>query len=123
MIRNPYKLRAFQSSDALVLDVYRETAGMPMEERFGLQAQIRRAAVSVPCNLVEGCARPTTAEYCRFVYIARSSSCEVEYLLGLAARLGFLNTRTAEQLARRYRGVQTGLFRLVESLDCPSSTL
>jgi four helix bundle protein len=122
MIRNPHELRAFQSSDALIVDMYRETAGMPMEERFGLQAQIRRAAISVPTNLVEGCARPTTPEYCRFVYIARSSSCEVEYLLGLAARLGFMNARAADQLARRYRGVQAGLYRLVASLECPSST-
>jgi four helix bundle protein len=121
MIRNPKKLRAFQISDALVIDVYRETNEMPIEERFGLQAQIRRAAVSVPCNLVEGCARPTTVEYCRFVYIARSSSCEVEYLLGLASRLGFLNPVTSERLAHRYRGIQTGLFRLIESLAPRSS--
>ena len=117
MIRNHRKLRAFQEADSLVVEIYKVTAGMPVEERFGLQAQIRRAAVSVPCNIVEGCARPTTPEYCRFLYVSRSSACEVEYLLALATRLGFLNSRTAERLAERYRGVQTGLYRLIDSLE------
>src|SRR5687768_7519968 len=120
MIRNHRKLRAFQESDALVVEVYRLTAGMPAEERFGLQAQIRRAAVSVPCNIVEGCARPTMPDYCRYLYVSRSSSCEVEYLLGLSARLGFLNARTAEPLAEKYRGVQAGLYRLIGSLESAS---
>ena len=119
MIRNHQKLRAFHESDALVLEVHKQTVGMPLDERFGLQAQIRRAAVSVPCNLVEGSARPSTADYCRFVHISRSWACEVEYLLGLASGLGFLNPRIVQQLASRYRGVQAGLAKLAESLEFP----
>jgi four helix bundle protein len=117
MIRNPKKLRVFHEADALVVDVYRATADLPIEERFGLQAQIRRAAVSVPCNLVEGCARPSTPDYCRFIHVARSSACEVEYLLLLASRLGFLAGVIAGRLAHRYSGVQAALFKLAESQE------
>ena len=55
-MRDPKKLRVFQKADAAVVDVYRVTRKFPVEERYGLQAQIRMAAVSVANTLIEGCA-------------------------------------------------------------------
>ena len=116
MSRDPRKLKAFVIADALVLDVYRETKGMPAEERYGLQSQIRRGAVSVAANLVEGCARRSERDYLHFVGIAISSASEVRYLIGLAARLGFADSPVCERLAERYGDVVRALQSLVTSV-------
>lgn len=86
-MRNHRKLRAFELADSLVLDVYKATKSWPSDERFGLTAQIRRAAVSIASNIVEGCGRTTEREYLRFIEIAYSSCREVAYQLSIARRL------------------------------------
>jgi four helix bundle protein len=70
MSRNHEKLRVFQVADSLALHVYLHSASFPATERFGLQSQLRRAAVSVATNIVEGCARRSRADYARFLDIA-----------------------------------------------------
>jgi four helix bundle protein len=121
MIRDYRKLKVFHEADALVLEVYQATAQMPPEERYGLQIQIRRAAVSAACNIVEGTARPTPTEYCRFFHVARSSAREAGYLLGLGTRLGFIQSPATQRLCRRYSGLEAAIRRLVQTIE-PSKT-
>jgi four helix bundle protein len=89
-MRDHTQLRAFELADEVVMVVYRTTTGFPKEELFGLTSQIRRAAVSIPSNIVEGCARDSEAEYLRFLNIAFGSLRELHYQLCLSKRSGFL---------------------------------
>ncbi len=115
MSRDPTKLRVFLLADELVVEVYRATRGFPIEERFGLQSQIRRATISVTANIVEGCARRSLRDYLHFLNIAIASASEVRYLLGLAERLGFVNGGAA--LAERFSDMIRILQSLVVSLE------
>ena len=98
-MRDHTKLKAFELADRLALAVYQHTRGFPREEIFGLTAQLRRAAVSVPSNIVEGCARHSEADYLHFLDIAYASSREIEYQLSLAQRLGYLQDEAHRELS------------------------
>src|SRR5688572_11352076 len=78
MARDHRKLRVFHLAHELTLAIYKDTRNFPRDEWFGLRQQLRRAAVSVPANLVEGSARRGGGEYCHFINIARGSASEVQ---------------------------------------------
>jgi len=90
MQRNYKNIKAWQLADRLTGDIYRATRDFPKEEIYGITSQLRRAAVSVPCNIVEGATRNHDKEYLQFLYIAKGSLSETEYLLYLSNSLGFL---------------------------------
>ena len=114
MARDPRKLEAFVLADQLVLDVYR--VRFPVDERFGLQSQIRRGAISVVANLVEGSTRRSERDYLHFVTIAIGSASEVRYLIDVASRLGFVEAGPAQDLGQRYDRVIRALQALISFL-------
>jgi four helix bundle protein len=79
-------LIVWQKAVTLACKVYAATAGMPREERFGLQAQLRGAAVSIASNIAEGSARRSRLEFIQYLHISRASLAEVETQFLIATR-------------------------------------
>lgn len=128
-IRSYKDLLVWQRGMDLSALVYRLSAELPGDERYGLVSQMRRAAVSVPANIAEGHQRKSTKDYLRFLSIASGSLAEVETLIELASRL-YSNripsteefTAQADQLGKMLRSLQ---HRLEEKLlpQPPASSL
>ncbi len=118
-MRDHTKLRAFELADDIAVLVYRMTKQFPKEEVYGLTSQMRRAAVSVPSNIVEGCARESQAEYLRFLEIAFGSLRELHYQFSLAKRLGYLDAVDVSDYNLKMVEAEKVLGALVRSMRRP----
>lgn len=94
-----YDLKVWQLAMELVTDIYAMTKYFPDSEKFGLSCQMQRAAVSVPSNIAEGAGRESTADFIRFLVIARGSLSELETQVLIAQRLGYADN-VSQQLAK-----------------------
>jgi four helix bundle protein len=83
-------LNAWKQAMELVVGVYSITKSFPKSEQYGLVSQLRRAAVSVPANIAEGAARNGNKEFLHFLGIASGSLSELDSLIDLAKRLGYV---------------------------------
>jgi len=93
------RLVVWKKSHQLVLRIYDATAGFPGVERYGLTAQIRRASVSIPSNIAEGCGHQSDREFARYLQLATASASELEYQLLLSRDLGYLNVEYYVELS------------------------
>ena len=115
-MRDHRKLRAFELADRLVLAIYTATKSFPKEEQFGLTSQLRRSAISIASNIVEGCARTSEPDYIRFLDMAFASARELEYQLSVAARLEYLPSNLALELSQQADETLRVLAGLLRSL-------
>jgi four helix bundle protein len=115
-MRNYRDLQVWQKAHVLTLTVYKNTQKFPIEERYGLTSQIRRASVSIPANLAEGCGRRSEGETARFIQIAMGSGAELSYHLLLARDLEFLTPVDYDQLDSELSSIMRMLSSLSEKL-------
>jgi len=99
------------------MDTYAISRRFPASETFALQAQLRRAAVSVPSNIVEGSSRRTTREYLRFLNVAAGSAVEAAYRVGLSARLNLLGPADGERMKDAFEHLAAQLHAIDRTLE------
>jgi len=110
------KLMVWQKADELAYQVYMATKTFPKEELYAMTSQLRRAALSVPTNIVEGYARQGKNEFRQFANIALGSLAETKYLLGFCLRLRYLKPEEHKRLDGQAEEVGRLLWRFYESL-------
>ena len=115
-VRSYRDLVAWQKSMSLVSHIYRCTQVFPKAEIYGLTAQLRRAAVSVPSNIAEGQGRLSTGEFKQFLGHARGSLLAVETQILIAQDLGYLQPDDAKELLSQSGEVGRVLNGLITSL-------
>ncbi len=109
------RLIVWQKADDLAYKVYVATKDFPKDELYGITSQLRRAALSVPTNLVEGSGRQSKGEIKQFSSIALGSLAEVTYLLDFSLRLGYLKQKDYETLQALRKEVGRLLWKFYKS--------
>ena len=116
MGRDHRKLRAFELADELAQLTYRETDKYPEHEFDGIVQQLRKAAVAVPTNIIDGCSRSSRREYLHCLRVAFSALREVGYLFELSRKLEFIDEEKFEELNAAYDEAAKLLAGLIRSL-------
>lgn len=110
------KLGVWEKSHQLALEIYKITQKFPASEQYGLISQMRRAGVSIPTNIAEGCGRDSDAELKRFLFIALGSASELEYQLLLSHDLQFLDSPSYQHLTNQVTEIKRMLASLIKKL-------
>ena len=108
-------LQVWENGIKLVENIYAITKGFPPEEKFGLVSQLRRAAVSIPTNIAEGATRKSKTEFTQYLYVALGSTSEIETLMIIAKRIGYLVD--IQEILSQNENVRKLLFGLLKSLN------
>ncbi|EKD47846.1 MAG: S23 ribosomal protein [uncultured bacterium] len=123
MKQQPYhKILAWQEANQFVIEVYRKTETFPKQEMYGLTSQLRRAALSVPTNIVEGRAKQSEKDFTRYLNIAEASLKECAYLLEVSLALKFLDEQTYESLESLRARTDFLLTKYKQSILFPSNS-
>lgn len=109
-------MRVWQEAHGFVKMIYKVTEKFPKEELFSLTSQIRRAAISIPANIVEGYAYRSDKKLLQHLSIANGSLAEVEYYLMLAEDLGFLSQEEVLKLEDQRRKVGAYLTKFIKAI-------
>jgi four helix bundle protein len=109
-------LIVWQKSHDLTLEIYRITSKFPAEERYGLTSQLRRAAYSIPSNIVEGHSRKSRKEFLQFLNIAKGSLEELKYFLILSFDLKYVDYNTKIDIEQKAEEVSKILYSFTNSL-------
>ena len=119
-MRNFKELKVWEKAHHLAVQVYKITKIFPTDEQFGLTAQLRRAAASIPTNIAEGCGRDSERELARFMSIAAGSASEVEYQLLLAEDLHYIQDEAYGELNKQVNEVKKMLNSFIQKLTANS---
>lgn len=109
-------LKVWEKSHKLALSIYKVTQKYPKEEKYGLINQMRRAVVSIPGNISEGCGKYTDSDFARYIQIALGSSSEMEYYIELSHDLRYLNKHEFNLLLARVQEIKKMLITLNKTL-------
>jgi four helix bundle protein len=115
-MQNPNNLKVTGCARALAATVYRATAPFPVEERYGMTAQMRRAAISIGSNIAEGCGRQGDREFTRFLHMAMGSATELEFQALVATDLNLLQGERGTGLLDEVSRMKRMLSRLITAV-------
>ena len=117
MARLYQNIQAYHLAYALVLEIYKRTENFPKSEENNIKSQLRRAAVSIPLNIVEGSAKASKKEFLRYLNIAYGSAKEVEVLLNLCFDLKYLQQSDYDFLSESSDELNAKLFLFMRDVE------
>ncbi len=110
------KLEVWELADDLAFEIYQVSRNFPKEEIYGITSQIRRAALSIPTNIVEGYSRKGDKELSRFISISLGSLAETKYLIYFSHRLEYLSDNEYNKIKQGYERLGKKLWKFYESV-------
>jgi four helix bundle protein len=108
--------KVWQKSHNLVFNVYKTVNLFPKDEQFNLVSQIKRASISIPTNIAEGCGRETQKELIRFLYISSGSAHELDYLFLISTELNFISKEESTFLLNEIDEIKKMLAALITKI-------